>query len=209
MKIIQRELPVDFLEFFNLTPLPGSQDHQELFKKGVWMDPDLNNYDLFHVTTGHKGMSPAEWRDVYRRAWETYYTPEHVETLLRRARASRIPLGRMLTLAVWFAGTYSIEKVHPLEGGYLRFKSRTDRRPDRPRENPVTFYVRYAAETIVKHVRFLKLIFTYHRIAKRVMADPAGAHYTDLALTPPAANDRETLELFTQTRAKPVVAAAS
>ena len=33
--IIQRELPIDMLEFFCLTPLPGSQDHLELFNKGV------------------------------------------------------------------------------------------------------------------------------------------------------------------------------
>ena len=43
--IIQRELPVDALEFFILTPLPGSQDHQELARKGVAMDPDMNRYD--------------------------------------------------------------------------------------------------------------------------------------------------------------------
>src|SRR6185437_9399778 len=49
--IIKRELPVDLLEFFYLTPLPGSEDHQTLHRNGVWMDPDLNNYDTEHVTT--------------------------------------------------------------------------------------------------------------------------------------------------------------
>ena len=33
--IIQRELPIDFLEFFVLTPLPGSEDHQKLALAGV------------------------------------------------------------------------------------------------------------------------------------------------------------------------------
>ena len=32
--IIQRELPIDILEFFCLTPLPGSEDHQVLWKQG-------------------------------------------------------------------------------------------------------------------------------------------------------------------------------
>ena len=32
--IIQRELPIDILEFFILTPLPGSQDHKVLHLKG-------------------------------------------------------------------------------------------------------------------------------------------------------------------------------
>ena len=30
IEIIQRELPLDLLEFFCLTPLPGSEDHQKL-----------------------------------------------------------------------------------------------------------------------------------------------------------------------------------
>jgi len=32
--IIQRELPVDVLDFFILTPLPGSQDHKQFFLEG-------------------------------------------------------------------------------------------------------------------------------------------------------------------------------
>jgi radical SAM superfamily enzyme YgiQ (UPF0313 family) len=33
--IIQKELPVDLLEFFLLTPLPGSEDHKKLYLAGV------------------------------------------------------------------------------------------------------------------------------------------------------------------------------
>ena len=51
--IIQKELPVDCLEFFCLSPLPGSEDHKNLHQQGVWMDPDMNKYDLEHVTTKH------------------------------------------------------------------------------------------------------------------------------------------------------------
>ncbi|HLJ93323.1 MAG TPA: radical SAM protein, partial [Gemmataceae bacterium] len=93
IQTIQRELPIDVLEFFILTPLPGSADHQALDRQGVWMDPDMNRYDVEHVTTAHARMSAQEWRDIYDRAWHLYYSPEHVETLLRRARASRIATG--------------------------------------------------------------------------------------------------------------------
>ena len=86
--IIQNELPIDMLEFFCLTPLPGSEDHQTLWRKGVAMDPDLNNYDTEHACTGHARMSKEQWQQVYRDAWKRYYTIEHVETVLRRARAS-------------------------------------------------------------------------------------------------------------------------
>ncbi len=33
IEIIKKELPVDLLEFFYLTPLPGSEDHQKLFTR--------------------------------------------------------------------------------------------------------------------------------------------------------------------------------
>ncbi|WP_221939332.1 hypothetical protein, partial [Mycobacterium sp. KBS0706] len=64
--IIQRELPVDILEFFVLTPLPGSEDHKTLDAQGVWMDTDMNRYDTEHVTTGHPLMTPGEWQEIYR-----------------------------------------------------------------------------------------------------------------------------------------------
>ncbi|MCP5053574.1 MAG: radical SAM protein, partial [bacterium] len=38
---IQRELPVDLLEFFILTPLPGSRDHKSLIEQGITLDTDM------------------------------------------------------------------------------------------------------------------------------------------------------------------------
>ena len=67
--IIQKELPLDILEFFCLTPLPGSEDHQVLWKNGIAMDPDLNTYDAEHVCTAHSKMSREEWDAIYQEAW--------------------------------------------------------------------------------------------------------------------------------------------
>ena len=53
--IIQDELPLDVIQFFCLTPLPGSEDHQVLWKKGVAMHPDLNNYDGWRVSRPIRG----------------------------------------------------------------------------------------------------------------------------------------------------------
>lgn len=66
VRFIQRELPIDILEFFMLTPLPGCEDHKRLHEQGVWMDPDLNNYDVNHVTTHHPKMSKQEWMSACR-----------------------------------------------------------------------------------------------------------------------------------------------
>jgi hypothetical protein len=40
-------------------------------------------------------MSDAEWEDAYRAAWEAFYAPEHIRTILCRAAACR--LGRPKT----------------------------------------------------------------------------------------------------------------
>jgi hypothetical protein len=50
------------MEFFCLTPLPGSEDHKVLDVKGVWMDPDMNIYDTEHVTTHHAIMPDEEFQ---------------------------------------------------------------------------------------------------------------------------------------------------
>ena len=199
IEIIKRELPTDLLEFFCLTPLPGSEDHQILHRKGVWMDPDMNIYDAEHVTTGHPLMSADEWRQAYREAWAAFYTPEHVETLMRRAVACGIRARKIMMLCLWFYGSIAIESVHPLQAGLFRRKYRRDRRPGLPLENPFTFYPRYAWEILSKTVGLLAIGRTYDRIRRRVEADPAGADYRDLALTPVTAAEIDDLEIFRAT----------
>ena len=202
IKIIQRELPVDFLEFFILTPLPGSQDHKALFDKGAALDPDLNNYDLFHVTADHPAMSRPDWMQAYRLAWETYYTSAHIEALFRRAMASGIPTRRVLRMAVWFAGTVPIEGVHPLDGGYFRLKSRDERRAGRPRQGRLAFHLDYWRETAVKHWKFAALIARLLRIERRVTRTPWPEGHADLALRPACADDIESLEMFVPSAAR-------
>jgi hypothetical protein len=196
IKIIQRELPLDILEFFCLTPLPGSEDHKKLLLAGVHMDRDLNKYDLLHVTTGHPKMSTEEWQRAYRLAWETYYTPEHIETILRRAVATRLNTGSMALLLLWFSASVALEKIHPLESGVIRIKSRRDRRPGLPIESPFVFYPKYAADFVVKHVKMARLLWRTLALARQIKADPKSRSYTDIALTPPSIGDLDALEMF-------------
>jgi hypothetical protein len=196
IQIIQKELPVDLLEFFFLTPLPGSEDHKKLHEAGVAMDPDLNKYDLNHVTTGHSRMSKEEWEQTYRKAWDTYYSDEHVETVLRRAAATGVNLSKLLFFIAWFKGCIEIEKLHPLEGGYLRLRFRRDRRPGLPVESPWWFYPKYLAESIWKQVRWATLYARLFLIAQKIKRDPQRRQYMDLALEPVADDEFETRELF-------------
>ena len=201
IKIVQRELPIDLMEFFCLTPLPGSEDHQRIYQAKGYLDPDLNKYDLEHVTTTHSIMSKAQWEKVYREAWATYYTPEHMERVLRRAVATGINAGNILFLLLWFHGCITLEKIHPLEGGYLRRKYRKDRRPSLPIESPFSFYPRYVADFVTKHIKLAQLIWRYGRFRQGLKRDPDARNYTDLALTPVVEDEFDSLEMFTVTDA--------
>ncbi len=194
--IIQRELPLDMLEFFFLTPLPGSEDHQRLYKTGVPMDPDMNKYDLEHAVTAHPKMSKAEWEAIYHEAWELYYSPAHMETIMRRAAAVGTSPGKALFLLIWFWAAVKVEKVHPLQGGYLRRRVRRDRRPGMALENPLVFYPRLVATHIVNHIRVGGLALRLWKLRRELRHDPNARNYTDLALTTPTDADLDDLEMF-------------
>jgi len=196
IEVIRRELPIDLLEFHCLTPLPGSEDHQRLFKNGTYLDPDLNKYDLEHVVTTHSNMTVAEWRRAYDEAWDIFYAPEHIRTVMRRAAATGINAGNMMFLLLWYWACEKLEKVHPLQGGYFRRKYRKDRRPELPVENPLVFYPKYAAELVYKHVRLAGQIVRYGRFRYQLKRDPEAKNYMDVALTPVLEEDTSTLELL-------------
>jgi hypothetical protein len=122
-----------------------------------------------------------------------------METIMRRAVPARISPGKMMFLLIWFWGCITLEKVHPLQGGYLRRRVRTDRRPGLPRESPLLFYPRFAAETVIKHIRVAGMIWRLGRIRRALKRDPKARDYTDVALTPVQDNDLDTLQMFNGT----------
>jgi hypothetical protein len=198
IEIIKHELPIDLLEFFCLTPLPGSEDHQTLWKNGVAMDGDLNKYDVEHVCTAHSRMSATEWQDIYHEAWSLYYTPRHMRTLLRRAVATGVPSGNLAKYLLTFSTTDRLENVHPLQGGILRLKHPSERRPGLPRENPWLFWPRFGWQTFAKHAILTGAIVRL-MIWQTAIKHSRGAHaYMDQALTPVGDED-DTLDLLTKT----------
>jgi hypothetical protein len=195
--IIKRELPLDILEFFFLTPLPGSEDHKILNRDGVWMDADLNRYDLYHRVVHHPKMSDSDWDDAYRAAWKSYYSLAHIRTILRRVAAN--PAGRprkVLTTILWFKLMTMFEAVHPLEGGAFRRKSRRDRRHGQALERTFVFYLRYLGEIVRKAWRYWSVYRRCKSILGEVLAAPDRRTYTDLSITAPGEEEFDNLDLY-------------
>jgi hypothetical protein len=200
IEIIKKELPLDILELFMLTPLPGSEDHQTLWKQGVWMDPDLNKYDLHHRVVHHPKMSDKEFEQTYRDAWRAYYTPEHIETVARRHGAIR---GRNPAEPAQFMTMFKImfeaEGIHPLEGGILRLKYRRDRRYGMTIDPMGLFHLKLAIESWKKISIYARLAWQGWRIGRKVRNDPKRHEYTDLALQPVLDEEFDKLALFAET----------
>ncbi len=184
IRTLQNEVAIDIVEFFIMTPLPGSADHQELAAKGVPMEPDMNMYDTEHVTTAHPKMSADELRDIYERAWHLYYTPEHIATILRRAEANGVGSRKMADAIMLYYGCQRFEKLHPLQCGLLRRKVRRTRRGTFQLESPLVFYPKTAWESLKKYTGmgwyYLQLVAT----RRKILREPNIKRYTDLALSP-------------------------
>jgi tRNA A37 methylthiotransferase MiaB len=199
--IIQRELPIDLLEFFILTPLPGSRDHQVLAAQGVALDPDMNKYDSEHVTTAHQRMSAEQWASIYERAWRLYYAPAHIETLIRRWVANGSNARRVAEHTFYFYALAVYERVHPLQGGLFRRKRRTQRRSGLPRENWVVFWLRRAREMLGTYIPAAALFLRFQLMRRRIARDPLSKSYSDVAIAPIGGTHDDELQLFQQSDA--------
>ena len=190
------DLGVDLTNCTMPTPLPGSEDHKTLLGKRVWMDPDMKRYGLERATTRHPKMTSEEWQQTHFDIWDHYYAPEHVEVLMKRAVACGIKPVRIWQNVLQIHGSMKYEGVHPQQCGYIRLKSRAQRRSDLPRENAFVFYPKYVWQTLAKYWGFGMYAWQLHKIRKRVQNDPANKHYMDLALTPVEDAEGEELEMF-------------
>jgi radical SAM superfamily enzyme YgiQ (UPF0313 family) len=199
IEVIKRELPLDILQFSCLTPLPGSEDHAKAVKAGVDIDADLNKFDLEHVVCDHPKMTRQQWQEAYWSAWSTYYTDDHMKTVIRRAAAGGPRVDAVCFLMVTFWASSQLYNIYPLEAGLMRRKVRTDRRPGRAIENPLVFYPRYAWETVSIFGRAGAKLVKLWRFARSVQRDPNAKNYTDEALR--TSDDYDHQEMYQLTEA--------
>jgi len=184
IKVLQDELPLDVIEFFVLTPLPGSADHQALAARGVPMSTDMNSYDTEHVTTAHSKMTAEEWMGIYQKAWHLYYSDAHVETMMRRAEVSGLGASKLLQAVLLYYGSIRFEKLHPLQCGVFRRKIRSTRRPSFARENPLVFYPKRLWEVLNTYVGLATYYLRMNTVRRAIKKDPLRKQYMDLSMTP-------------------------
>jgi radical SAM superfamily enzyme YgiQ (UPF0313 family) len=198
IEIIQRELPLDIVEWAILTPLPGSEDHTKMWKNGVDMDGNLNNYDFEHVVADHPKMSRIEWQAIYKEAWTRYYSPAHVETLLKRGAAAGVPLLSLVKALVPFIHMAPVENIHPLQAGLFRRKHPSELRYGLPPVSLWAFYTDHISRTIANNLKLVGTIVWILGLKRRIERDPLRRAYIDVALTP-VMDDDATLDLLTKT----------
>jgi hypothetical protein len=129
-------------------------------------------------------MTKEEWQGIYKEAWELYYSDEHVERLIRRARACGIKPVSVVQQIVSYYGTQRFLGIHPLQGGVFLRKHRTSRRPGMKREPMLTFYPRRAWQIVSTYVPYLIYGVKLHRLRHRIQREPAARDYTDASLQP-------------------------
>jgi radical SAM family protein len=198
IELIKTDLAVDALYLNYLTPLPGSEDHKKLYESGVWMDPDLAKYDLNHRVTHHPKMSDEEWERAFRDAHNSFYSWEHMERIIKRMAAlgsnkKYVTLNRLVA----YRESVRIAGIAKLESGYIRLRSRTQRRPGMPRENPFIFYPKYLVRGIYSTARVTRTWWRLRARMMRILKDPKRTEYRDAAISPDDEADRE---MLSQTR---------
>ena len=199
--IIKSELPIDIFNPSILTPLPGSRDHVEMLKRGEWMDPDFNLYDLAHRVIHHPKMSDDELDSVYAEAWDRYYTFDHMVTILKRMFA----LGsdkKLTTLErlIMFGVLTRLHNIRSYDMGLIRRHTRLSRRKGYRLESIPVFYTKYFFSTFRNILILSYSASRLYRAMKKILNDPNKRKYVDTAITKPVQNELNELELYNSTR---------
>lgn len=178
---LKKEIPLDLAEFFILTPLPGSKDHQRHYLNKVPMAVDTNLYDTNHTTIKHPKMTGDELMKAYHDAWKSFYGKEHCKTLLLRRKGPRRRL--LFSSLIWFRATVFLTNVHPLLGGFFRQRGRKTRRRGYSIEPMIPYYAARVWEFLVYVAGMAGLILETWFL-KRYADRPENANYVDAAIAP-------------------------
>jgi hypothetical protein len=105
---------------------------------------------------------------------------------MRRAAAFNRNPKRIMEIALEFYGCFRFERVHPLQGGFLRRKVRTERRSELPIESAWVFYPRRVREIATTYGGLIAYAWRVWRLYRRVKQDTRRPdyRYMDQAMEP-------------------------
>lgn len=160
----------DSASFYILSPLPGSKDHQKWWRERRWMDSDFNTYDSAHVAVAPEKMTRDELMGAFRRAWEQFYSTEHMVNVLKTWRHDwKYYWDRMFFFA-WYLYASRIERLHPMNCGFWAVRRRKERRPIFPREGFLPFWWGRARLVFFRIREIVRLFFQFEEVWLRSRA---------------------------------------
>ena len=138
---------------------------------------------------------------MYKAVWDTYYTREHMLTVIRRAFAlgsnKKYTLSGLLTA---FGVITKVTGIRSYDMGFIRYVARNERREGLPKENPLVFYPKMYWRLIKSAVIISRAASGLANEARKMWASKSFEGYKDEAITPVAVDDYETMEMYQQTR---------
>jgi hypothetical protein len=181
VETLKNELPIDFVKFACLMPLPGSEDHRDMVARGEWIDPDLNKFTGEKPLTLHPNMTTEEWETSLWNSWDQFYDWDHARTLLKRAESSGPNSVRVAVQLFREYLSIQYEHLQPLEGGYMRIRNIRQRRPGLSKANPLLFYPWRFLISLLKYslamIKGLRIVI----LRKWVQSLPSPKNYSDAA----------------------------
>ena len=154
----------DSASFYILSPLPGSKDHQRWWRERRWMEKDFNTYDSAHVAVAPERMSRDELMEAYRRAWDQFYSVEHMVSVLKVWRNDWSTYWNRLFFFAAYLYASGIEHLHPMNCGFWTVRHQDDRRSGFPREGFVAFRLSRLKATYAKLWGIVKLFFELEEV---------------------------------------------
>ncbi len=154
----------DSASFYILSPLPGSKDHQQWWRSRRWMDSDFNTYDSAHVAVAPERMTREQLMDAYRKAWEQFYSTEHMVNVLKIWRHDWRYFWDRVFFFAWYLYASRVERLHPMNCGFWTVRYRRDRRAGFPLEAFFPFWWSRLKANAIRIRGIVQMFFQFEEV---------------------------------------------
>ena len=120
------ELNPDVCTFWNLTPIPGTEQYRDFMREGLLHEPNLDRYDCTCPTWHHPTLSPDVLDDAMYGCYRRFFTARHFADYVRRNFELKSPKSAKYSLFPMFIRYWASKKRHPMSGGVGRVSLDTD-----------------------------------------------------------------------------------